>query len=267
MLELIIPGTGHSMFINPHDQKGRSLIMRKGLSQPRVVRFWQRAAALYHPTLIIDGGVNYGEILLSAAYPPHTEIIAIDANQELAPYVKRSLAKHPNGKQVKLVHGFVSDVVSPDTVFYIDILRSGNSSGFPLGDRASRRIQVPSLTIDSLLDGRTLDRDVLLFKLDVEGFEWNALSGMSRMLNHCKSSIGCIEFNMAYLRSKGIDLDAFLDFLHARFLIFAPDEQGSLTRLRPPLLSSAAAFFEQDKGCNDIMLFSHEELYEKWTCD
>lgn len=263
MHKLMIPGTNHSMYVNQKDQKGSSLIRNKGITQARIVKFWRRAAAKLQPTLIIDAGVNYGEIILSAAYPANTDITVIEANEELRPCLSRSLSEHPNNSQFRQIFAFVSDEAEPSKIFYVDQLRSGNSSAYHLGTRASHTKFVQSLTIDSLYPERDYKGDVVLFKLDVEGYEWNALRGMDRMLTQCRNAAGCIEFNIAYLESKGIDLHAFLRFLHDRFLIYAPDHDGKLTEILPPLYDNVIAYFKSDSKCNDLVLLSDSSLYEK----
>jgi len=264
MHKLVIPGSTHAMYINPLDQKGKSLLNKNGLSQPRVVQFWRKAAARLQPTLVVDAGTNYGEILLSAAYPEHAMITAFEANAGLIPYLSRSIAVHPNRSRIKLETSFVSDRPSEAMPFYIDKLRSGNSSGFRLEDREMIEIRVKCVTIDSLFEGKTSNKDTLLFKLDVEGFEWQALRGMARLLSTCARAAGCIEFNRLYLENKGIRVKDFVAFLAERFLLFAPNPDGRLVPLPGPnVLDSLNAYFDSDASCNDLILLSELSLVRK----
>lgn len=263
MEKIMIMGCKHSLYVDPHDVKGASLIGYRGLSQPRVVHLWRLMASRLQPDLVIDAGVNYGEILLSAKYPPHSSITVIDANAALRPYLLRPLAEHPNGRQVRLVHAIASDSNLDSVTFYIDKVRSGDSSAYPLGDKAFDEVKVRSVTMDSLYGNNEALGKTLLFKLDVEGYEWQVLRGMSRLLAECGEAAGCIEFNMSYLEQKGVNTGAFLQFLGGRFLLFALGDQGMLTEIKAPYLEQAKAYFAEDTSCNDLILLSNPHLLSK----
>lgn len=263
MYKLTIPDCSYAMYVNPHDQKGNSLIRCKGMSQPRIVRFWRAAVKGLQPDLIIDAGVNYGEILLSAEYEPNAEIIGIEANSTLSPYLSRSLAEHPNGGQINIEYAFASDRNEEAASFYIDTLRSGNSSAYLLKNRPMRQTFVKSVTIDSLVSSRKLARDAVLFKLDIEGHEWNALKGMARILGESREAAGCIEFNIAYMQDKGIDVEAFMEYLQQYFTIYATSGSDTLVTIRPSYYRNILEYYARDKACNDIILLSSPALLEK----
>ncbi|MHA6483235.1 FkbM family methyltransferase [Paenibacillus sp. strain BS8-2] len=263
MHKITLAGSSHAMYVNLKDQKGNTLKSKNGLFQPRVVKFWRRAAAALKPDIVVDAGTNYGEIFLTAAYPEHAAIAVFEANAELIPYLSRSLAEHPNGRQIKLTNGFVTDKAEENVTFYVDKVRSGTSSGHHLGDRASKETIVRSTTIDHVFQDKMLAGGTLLFKMDVEGFEWEALRGMSGLLKSCTDAVGCIEFNRRYMISKGIDLPAFVEFLAEHFILYAPDPSGRLVPLPAPAYDSINAYFNADKLCNDLILLSNPELVHK----
>ncbi|WP_162848466.1 FkbM family methyltransferase [Paenibacillus nanensis] len=254
MHKITILGTKHSLYVNAADLKGASLIKYKGRSQPRVVYIWRALASRLKPDLVIDAGVNYGEIVLSAVYPAHAPITVIDANDSLRPYLLRSLREHPNSKQFRYVHAIASDQNRDSVTFYIDTARSGDSSAYHLGDKAFEEVKVPSVTVDSLIGSSEAQDKTLLFKLDVEGYEWQVLRGMSRLLEECREAAGCIEFNMSYLKDKGVDIGAYLQFLGERFRLYAIGHAGKLTEIKAPYLEQANAYFAEDPSCNDLLL-------------
>lgn len=263
MYKMIIPGTKNVFYVNEKDQKGISLINRKGISQPRIVSFWRSAVAGLNPTLVVDAGVNYGEILLSTIYDPKTLIVGIEANQKLSPYLDRSLIEHPNRSQISMTYAFASDKEELYQDFYIDTLRSGNSSAFPLENRPLLKTRIKSIRIDSLFPNRTFSNDQLLFKLDVEGYEWNVLKGMLRMLEDCKECAGCMEFNIAYMEKLGINIESFLEFLQNHFHIYATSESNTLVKIRPLSLANLKRYYAMDKKCNDLILLSSNDLIGK----
>lgn len=263
MHKITLAGSSHAMYVNLKDQKGNTLKSKNGLFQPRVVKFWRNAASALKPDVVVDAGTNYGEIFLTAAYPEHASIAVFEANAELIPFLSRSLAEHPNGSQIRLTNGFVTDKAEEEVTFYVDKVRSGTSSGHHLGDRAAKETIVRSVTIDSVFEGGMPSGGTLLFKMDVEGFEWEALRGMSGLLASCSEAVGCIEFNRRYMISKGIDVAAFVDYLTERFLLFAPDPNGRLVPLPAPAYDSMNAYFNGDKVCNDLILLTNPELVRK----
>ncbi|GBG11414.1 hypothetical protein PAT3040_06230 [Paenibacillus agaridevorans] len=263
MHKIIMNGTGHAMYVNPGDKRGGRMKRYAGLSQPAVTAFWRKAVSLLEPAIVVDAGANYGEILLSAQYPVYTEIVAIEANEGLRPYLLRSIGDHPNSRQMKAVFAFVSDEADNTISFYVDQSHSGLSSGHPSGSRAVKSTSIGTVTIDSLFQDRIIQGGTLLFKMDVEGFEWQAIKGMSKLLDSCAGAIGCIEFNRSYMIEKGIDLNVFIDFLSERFLLYAPDASGRLIPLETPVHESIARHFNADKTCNDLVLSTSAELVSK----
>lgn len=263
MYKIKILESKHSLYVDPEDEKGASLIQYRGVSQPRVVHLWRLMASRLQPDLILDAGVNYGEIILSASYPDHSCIKVIDANDALRPYMLRSMREHPNGKQFQYIHAVVSDNTFHSITFYVDKVRSGNSSAYPLSENDYYEVKVPSVTVDSLFTNVDIAGKTLLFKLDVEGYEWQALRGMSQLLKHCGEAAGCIEFNMNYLDKKGVNIGAFLEFLGEHFLIYALGHQGKLTEIKAPYLEQAKDYFLQDPSCNDLILLSNAQLFNK----
>ncbi|MCR2806643.1 FkbM family methyltransferase [Paenibacillus soyae] len=263
MEKIIISGTNHPIYVDPKDVKGASLIRYKGVSQPRVVQRWRTMASKLNPDLIIDAGVNYGEIVLSALYPAHASITVIDANEVLRPYLLRSMKEHPNGSQFRYIHALASDQMLDSATFYVDKARSGNSSAYHLGNRAFDEVKVRSVTIDSLFRTNETNGKTLLFKLDVEGYEWQVLRGMKRILAESKEAAGCIEFNMNYMKNKGIDIGAYMQFLSEHFHLYALGDAGKLTAIEPPYLENTKAFFARDTSCNDLILLSDNRLLSK----
>lgn len=263
MHKITMSGSGHTMYINPGDQRGGRMKRYNGLSQPRVTAFWQHAVDVMQPTLVVDAGVNYGEIILSAVYPDFASIAVIEANENLRPYLERSLGEHPNSSQIRAFFAFVSDVGQKAVPFYVDKRHSGLSSGHPASPRSASKQEVLSVAIDDLFDPSLRSNGSLLFKMDVEGYEWNAIRGMERLLGDVREAAGCIEFNIPYMKAKGIDVEGFVAFLSQHFLLLAPDKKGRLIEMKGSAYDSVSAYFSADKECNDLVLLSDRSLLDK----
>ncbi|WP_229263944.1 FkbM family methyltransferase [Cohnella cholangitidis] len=217
---------------------------------------WQSAASGFLPSTIIDVGANYGEIVFSALYVPKANIIAIEANRVLLPYLLKSASKHPNRKQMKIICALASDAEESDKTFYINRLSTGRSSAIPLSPRNMLETTVPSMRIDSLFHGMELSKERLLFKIDVEGYEYFVIRGMDNLLQGCESCIGIIECDSKYIRKSGIGLDEFLTFLQSAFNVFLPISAQQLLAFDPLTSSSLQQHFNSEIFHTDLLLVS-----------
>ncbi len=261
MYQVSIRGTDRVMYVNPKDRRGGRMIRFSGLSQPRVTNFWRHSVNALKPSLVVDAGVNYGEVLLSSEYPVDTVIAAIEANEMLLPYLGRSIEEHPNASQIQIVHALVSDEDREKASFFVNKLHSGLSSAHPEYSKSSRQVELPTTTIDSIFKDRDVNRDTLLFKMDIEGYEWHALRGMKRLLTQCGTVVGCIEFTFAYLHSKNIATAEFLFYLQQSFVVCTVNRRGQLVEFTDPV-NEVPKYFALDKGCNDLMLLSRRNLFD-----
>ncbi|WP_158737179.1 FkbM family methyltransferase [Alteribacillus sp. YIM 98480] len=266
MKKVLISGCNNVIYVDENDKKGKDLIRTNGFSQPRVVNFWRRAVKKLNPTVVFDVGLNYGEVLFSTQYHPKTVITGIEANSKLSPYINQTLTKHPNGDQIKIIYALASDKNSKFRNFYIN-QRSGDSSVFSTGVRPQKKVKVNSVKIDQLFSQRSFAKDTLLFKIDVEGYEWNVLKGMLNTLKTCNGSAGCIEFNIAYLERVGINVEQFLRFLDKKFYVYPIGRDNNLIKIKSLNLENVKKYFASDKRCNDLVLLSNKTLINKLGLD
>ena len=152
------------------------------------------AAAIEHETLIralpisalIDVGANKGQFsLLVRAHHPHVPIHAFEPLDEAAGVFERLFAGDANVTLHRCAAGPAEGEAEINISGHAD-----SSSLLPISDLqdrsfpgtatvASRKIRIRR--IDDVLEGMTLPAP-LLIKLDVQGFELEALKGMPRLL-------------------------------------------------------------------------------------
>lgn len=217
----------HRLFLDPHDPRAYKVLLAAPLRGkiPRNQPFWQRGCMELRPQLALDIGLNFGECLFLPSYAPETEIHAFDANPRLLPYIEKSRAIHPDGERMQIHFGLVDAEVGPDATFYIDREWSGGSTAVsglhPEDDGRFEVIQVPRTTIDTVLGSQSPGYQGLFFKIDVEGYEYRALQGMTRLLESCTWSVGLLEYDPQLLRKAGDDLGEYWSFLSSRFQIYS----------------------------------------------
>jgi len=255
---LLVPGTPHVMYVNPRENRGRAILKCRAAGQPLIKTVWRNANRLLQPNAAIDVGLNYGEIALCAEYAPTTRIVGIEANPELEPFLRRSLAAHPNARQFELFIALASDRAQADASFFIDRAWSGRSSVLLDGKQPGiEECRVPSVCLDELFADGDLRDDALLFKIDVEGFEPIVLRGMKRLLSECPRWVGIIEFNSDLLERLNVKAEEFLEQLLAQAKIVSLDKHGRSTPITSPHLEQFGDSQAAGGVCSDLLLISH----------
>jgi FkbM family methyltransferase len=219
--KITFAGSNTVLFVNAAENRGKSLIRSKGVRHPKITNLWRKAAKVLQPTIVLDVGVNYGEIVFSTVYSTHAKIIGIEANEQLRPYLERSRSNHPNKNQINIIYALAGAKDGEEKTFYIDNLWSGTSSVVNMNKHpymVPRKVN--SVTIDSLFQAQELFQERLLFKIDVEGYEEYVMKGMSRLISECEDFIGLIEFNREYMEAAGTDVPAYLSWLHKQFDVY-----------------------------------------------
>lgn len=224
-----LPGSRNPIHIDPQDPRAWKILVMAPLfgRLARNQTFWRQACSQLNPGLALDIGLNFGECLFAADYGPRTELHAYEANPALKPFVSKSLAEHPARGQMRVHFGLVSAQPGPTQTFYVDQRWSGGSSAIAglHPEEASRyqAVEVPVISVDSTLGHSPAARPggTLMFKIDVEGYEFRVLEGMQKTLMAPRWSIGLVEFDTALLKKAGESLEAYFAFLTARFEIYA----------------------------------------------
>nr|WP_241254597.1 FkbM family methyltransferase [Brevibacillus sp. SYP-B805] len=261
MQKVTIAGSSNVLYVNPTDKRGQWVIKSNGVTHHKVTSIWRKIVEVWKPTIILDVGVNYGEVIYSTVYHPDAKIIGIEANQLLFPYLCRALEEHPNKSQITLVHALAGEKEGEEITFYVDHAWSGTSSAVPMMKHKMVEVtKVKSITVDSLFADQSLAEERLLFKLDVEGFEAYVLKGMARIREQCPNLIGYIEFNDEWLTKAGTDVDQFLVFLSDHFHVYLHQSNTILLRFQDLRLENLKPFFT---SYTDLLLTSKAELAEQ----
>jgi len=106
--------------------------------------------------------------------------------------------------------------------------------------RTRQTVEVESVALDDFLE--TLDWNVDLIKMDVQGAEHAALQGMKRTLTRNKDVVLMAEYWPHGLSRSGTTPDAFLKELgELGFQAFLPSDGGSFLRITPTEIASIAS--------------------------
>ncbi|ASS96792.1 FkbM family methyltransferase [Peribacillus simplex] len=265
-MKKIINGDSHcGFYVNPNDARG-NFLLQSGTLHKDLLALWCKAVTVLKPQIVIDVGVNFGEILFSMKYPEHSRIIGFEANKELFPYLEKSRIEHPNVKQIELIHKLASDKEDKEIDFYIHKSWSGNSSAVPIfPDHLLKKDKIKAITIDSLFNNTVLNNKSMLFKIDVEGYEEKVLTGMKNIINSCGSCIGFTEINTSFLETAGTDVNAFLSQLNNQFKVLYLKSSQNLIQFNRLDMQTLKSHFNQDEVHIDLILFSDNNLINKFN--
>jgi FkbM family methyltransferase len=255
---LRLPGSGNMMFVDPNESRGRAILRGFATGQPGLKRLWHNAVVGLRPTLVLDIGLNYGEFLFGETYDEHARLIGIEANAGLQRWIERSRIAHPNSRQIEIIYALASDQPGERSTFYIDRDWSGRSSALLSdGSPGVERREIPSISVDSLLEDRPIENDRLLFKIDVEGFEPLVLRGMRQVIRRAAAAVGFTELNSRFLRRLDVDIDDFLGSLAAAFQVYALDRSDRAFPLPEPRFELLQHACGAADVVTDLVLVSH----------
>lgn len=209
---------GHTLYTDRTDRRARQLLLGRGAADRVAVRLWRAAVEAIAPTVVLDVGANYGEVVLSTGYPPGCRVLCVEANHDVARYLARGLAANLPDAELT-----VAAACNRPGVPYL--MRPGASSGegraVPAGRAGS---DLRTVTCDGLIADVTGGR--LVFKVDVEGDEPAVLSGLARTLGAVSAACGVVEY---FHLDRDTQLRLLVD--HEIYGVF-PDDLG-LLRLTP----------------------------------
>jgi FkbM family methyltransferase len=166
---------------------------------------------------VIDVGAHIGYFTRICAERVGRDghIYAFEADAENYSLLKRNTAAYAN---VTLVPLAVSSHTGNIDFYHLPESTGCHSTLAPEG--ASVKSTVPATTLD-LFIGEKVRRPVDLIKMDIEGGEWEALKGMTRVLAQERLSL-IIEWNPESLARGGIDpLELLSQLIAYRFDLFA----------------------------------------------
>ncbi|MEZ6056752.1 MAG: FkbM family methyltransferase [Planctomycetaceae bacterium] len=223
-----LPGGEHMVCVDPRDPRARKLVVTNPLRGrfPRNQQFWRFACESLAPQTAIDIGANFGECLYTAYYPPQTLVLGVEANPQLLGYLEESRRLHPDGDRIHLRQVLAGEETGPAADFFIHTTWSGGSTATAAiaeGDQRFQKVSVPVETVDNLIrqtQPLPLDRQQIVFKIDVEGFEGHVLRGMTRTLSHCRAALGMMEFDTRMLTAAGEKIEDFWACLEQLFTIY-----------------------------------------------
>lgn len=193
--EAFVMVAGRRMFVDSSDGRGKALLAAGGSLHPGAVALWHAALASGEWDWVVDVGANYGEMLLAVDIPDQTRVAAVEPNNRVLPFLRRTLEEA--FPRVVLRPCAISDRYG-SAVLYEDVTWSGNST--LCGEWRADRDHVWTETTVDVMPLSQLFRDLgvaagdaVLVKMDIEGHEVAALRGALPLLRGAARSAVMLE--------------------------------------------------------------------------
>lgn len=220
----VLTSNGRAWRLNLRDASHRWIVY--GIYEGRAWLDWLRGA-FRGGGVVIESGANIGQTLLYYADWPGVKVYGFEPNPACAEWLGQCLDRNPDLHVEVVQCGLASEAGS------LELQLAGSRSTMIQGwyrDKGYERIHVPVVRLDAFARERGVER-IAFWKLDVEGFELDALKGASTLLQSRLIDRMLIEavgdsypLVKQYLESVGYDL--FLLSRNGR-LMPAPEHLGS----------------------------------------
>jgi len=143
----------------------------------RWARHWLRTGGV-----VIDSGANIGQTVLYFAALDNTTVYAFEPNNEPALWLEECLREQP-GWSVEIVRQGLSDVLSQLSLVVPDFIGEHGAQATLhtewYGEQKRAMVSIPVDRLDTFIEKRNIST-IRLWKLDVEGWELNALRGAEK---------------------------------------------------------------------------------------
>lgn len=182
-------------------------------------------------SVCIDAGANYGYYTFFLAQHG-CRVISIEANSELMRFLQRSVELNGCADRVRLLNKAVTDR-SWETI-YLNVKEDTIGGSTILQADTGKKLPVETIMLNDLL---LLEPRIDFLKMDIEGAEEMAWSGIKKLFQYNRDFVALIEFSPVCYHNSGRD---FFNTLQRDYRVSFIDSDG----LDKPV--NDFSFFEKD---------------------
>jgi FkbM family methyltransferase len=211
--------------VDPGDGRARRMLLAYGprfLSRQQAILY--AINALLPVELYLDVGVNYGECLVALPLYARTRVRGFEANPALHPFIDKTLVYNDDLENVEISGRAMGAVAGEEIDFFVDARWSGKSTAVPTEGASIRKTTAITTTLDAELRDET--PDLLLVKLDIEGYEAAAFRGAAEVNRRLPNVLYLMEFDDAFLTRAGEDPAALVEEFGRDFALFMLTGRG-----------------------------------------
>lgn len=167
----------------------------------------------------IDVGANIGYtgILFAQYIEDNYKIFAIEPHPLNFQKLKDNLTRFRKNEKVVAIQSAVGNHDGEITLWENPISHADHrilTDSFEdlLEEKKTKSLNVPIITLDSLVAERKLDNEISFIKIDVQGYEIPVLEGMRQILKNNPQAKVCLEFDPAMIKDMGFNPMEIFDF-------------------------------------------------------
>ena len=165
----------------------------------------------YYGLFLVDCGCNFGFYsFYTASLSTENEIISIEASRSTLEEFNNNLRIN-NFNNIKVLNKVVSDQNNKKMEFH-ESEKDWESSLLRSKFTIKQKNIVDSVTVDSVLENKSMDNRLLILKIDVEGADLNVLEGAKTTIKKSKPFI-IIEFSKFIFKNEKFNYDYLLNFI------------------------------------------------------
>ena len=172
---------------------------------------------------MIDCGSNFGFYsFFVASLSEENEVMSIEASSDTLGEFKKNLSIN-DFNNIRFLNKAVSDIDNKKIQFNESEKDWESSLVINKFDTKKEKSEVETITIDRILEGKNLDKKLLVLKIDVEGADFNVLEGAKTTIKKYKPFI-IIEFSKYIFNNEKFNYKYLSDYLkYQNYQIFSKD--------------------------------------------
>ncbi len=210
-------------FVDPVSNFGNTLV--SGVSyEPGMLTTLK--SILREGDTFVDVGANEGyfSIVASKLVGPTGRVISIEPQSRLQAVLFRNLAEN-SADNVRIVQSAIADVTGTATLSLAPDMNTGSSGIFRTTKYRNPTESVPVTTLRAMVDLLGL-KTVRLMKMDIEGFEYEAILGSRSLFNQSVIENIALELHPQILERRKKSISDILDFLVSAGYTKCTDQPG-----------------------------------------
>ena len=208
-LTLLKLDSGLSLWVDPADQGVASFLITTGHYEPFERKLFTQTLVQGDWALDVGGNIGYHAIHMGQAVGAKGRVISCEPAPPNFELLKRNVTQNAQEEWVQCLACAVGSAKGTTNLF-LNPKNRGDHQVYNNQFEKRNSIEVSVSTLDDLVP---LNQPIKLVKLDIQGAEWMALQGMTRILSENENIHIFMEFWPQALSAAGADIAQMIDFL------------------------------------------------------
>ena len=239
---------GHRLWLDPSDRGVASFLLTRGCYEPFQVSVVQRLLAPGDCFLDLGANLGYYTVIAAQAVGAQGRVVAFEPDPQNLQLLQRNVEVNSYRNRV-MIQPCAIGAESGTCQLFQSVDNLGDHQILARGNDQRQAIDVPLRTLDQVIEpGTTVD----LIKMDIQGAEFLAWAGMSRLLSSHPNLALLIEFWPEGIRRCGHEPAELVNAIYEQqFVAYLIDEQRE--RLLPISQQDLLRRCQATRQCNLVL--------------